>query len=198
MLKGKKVLLRPVKKSDLQNFMKWYNDQEITQYLSMYLPMTEIGEEKWIEEASDNDGMIIFVIEAISNNLQKKPIGSCGLHKINWKDRSAEFGVAIGEKEFWSNGYGTETAMLLIDYGFMQLNLHRISSGVFKFNERSQRLHIKLGFTNEGCSRKEIYKNGEYWDKIDFGILKEEWGGKSEKNFLKSQQINAWLFFYEF
>lgn len=175
MLKGKKVLLRSVKKSDLQYFLKWYNDQEITQYLSMYLPMTEIGEEKWIEEASENKEMVIFVIEAILNNLQKKPIGSCGLHKFNWKDRCAEFGIAIGEKEFWSDGYGTEAAQLLIDYGFMQLNLHRISSGAYEFNARSRKMHKKLGFIEEGCSRKKIYKNGEYWDKINFGILKDEW-----------------------
>lgn len=182
MLRGKKVLLRPVKRSDIKYFLKWYNNPEIVQFLSMYLPMTEAVEEKWIEEISTNKKTVFFVIEAIENNLQKKPIGSCGLNNINCKDRCASFGIAIGEKEFWDDGYGTEAAQLLIEYGFMQLNLHRISSGVYEFNIRSYKMHKKLGFMEEGRSRQEIYKNGKYWDKINFGILKEEW---EEKNNLK-------------
>lgn len=182
MLRGIKVLLRPVKRSDINHFLKWYNDPEVIQYLTMYLPMTEISEEKWIEEASTNKDMIIFVIEAILNNLQRKPIGSCGLNNVNGKDHCAEFGIAIGEKEYWGDGYGTEAARLLIDYGFRQLNLHRISSGVYEFNVRSEKMHKKLGFIEEGRRRKEVYKDGEYQDKIVLGILKEEW---KEKNNLK-------------
>jgi len=49
MLKGNKVLLRPVKKSDISHFLKWFIDPEVVQYLAMYLPMTEMAEEKYIE-----------------------------------------------------------------------------------------------------------------------------------------------------
>ena len=51
MLKSEKVLLRPVRRADLdlQLFLKWFNDPEVTHYLGMYLPMTEMAEEKWIE-----------------------------------------------------------------------------------------------------------------------------------------------------
>jgi hypothetical protein len=48
-LRGKKVLLRPVKRSDISFFLKWFNDPEVTQYLAMYMPVTEMAEEKWIE-----------------------------------------------------------------------------------------------------------------------------------------------------
>lgn len=47
-------------------------------------------------------------------------------------------------------------------------------------------MYEKLGFTQEGHSRKEVYKNGKYWDKINFGILKEEW---EEKNNLKGLAV---------
>jgi hypothetical protein len=51
MLKGKSVLLRPVKRSDISYFLKWFNDPEVIQYVGLYLPMTEMAEEKFIEES---------------------------------------------------------------------------------------------------------------------------------------------------
>ncbi|MDP2919985.1 MAG: GNAT family protein [Dehalococcoidia bacterium] len=177
MLKGKMVFLRPVKRSDLQNFLKWFNDPEVIQYVGLYLPMTEMAEEKWIEglaERARSDTP--FVIEAIEGETTR-PIGNIGLHQINNKDRSATFGIAIGEKDYWSRGYGTEAARLIINYGFEQLNLHRISSSALSFNERSIRMHLRVGFKEEGHQREAIFKNGRYYDHAGFGILKDEWKG---------------------
>jgi len=175
MLIGQKVVLRPVKRSDIPNFLKWFNDMEVTQYLAMYLPMTEMAEGKWIEELGARANTdVLFVIEVIEND-GNKAIGSMGLHGINPKDHFATFGIAIGEKDYWSKGYGTEAARLIIKYGFEQLNLHRISSSAFSFNERSLRLHRKVGFREEGRQREAQFKNGQYHDLVIFGLLREEW-----------------------
>lgn len=176
MLKGKKVILRPVKKSDIPLFLQWLNDPEVVQYLARYLPLTEVEEKEWIERVSREqvNGQVIFVIEDKTKK-PTKPIGNCGLRNINWKDRVAEFGIVIGEKDYWSKGFGTETAKLLIDYGFNQLNLRRISSTAYEFNKRSIGLHKKLGFKEEGRRRKARFKNGKFWDEVVFGLLKKEW-----------------------
>ena len=178
MLRGKSVLLRPVKRSDISYFLKWFNDPEVIQYITLYLPMTEMGEEKYIEElgttrAKSDAPFVIEVIEGAST----KPIGNCGLHEINSKDHNATFGIVIGEKDYWSKGYGVEATRLVINYGFQQLNLHRISSTAIAFNERSIRLHKKVGFREEGRLRQAIFKNGQYHDLVQFGILREEWRG---------------------
>ncbi len=176
MLRGKNVLLRPVRRTDLADFLKWFNDPEVIQYLSMYLPMTEMGEEKYIEELGTTRMRtdVSFVIEAIAGN-ETKPIGTTGLHGINHKDRNAGFGIAIGEKEYWSKGLGTEAARLIVAYGFDQLNLHRIGSSALGFNERSIRMHLAVGFTQEGRHREAIFKNGSYADLVHFGLLESEW-----------------------
>lgn len=178
MLKGKSALLRPFKRSDISYFLKWFNDPEIVQYLDMYLPMTEMSEEKFIEELGTTrvNSDVLFVIEAIEG-AATKPIGTCGLHQINPKDRDAVFGIVIGEKGYWSKGYGVEAAMLAINYGFQQLNLHRLSSAAVAFNERSIKLHKKLGFREEGRLRQAMFKNGQYHDRVEFGLLREEWKG---------------------
>lgn len=176
MLESKRVILRPVKRLDVEKFVRWFNDLNVTQYLVVYLPATQMAEEKWIEDLErEKKGRDVVLVIEVKNGKRRTMIGTCGLHKIDWKNRDAEFGIAIGEKKFWNNGYGTEAAKLMIDYGFSQLNLNRISSAAYGFNERSINMHLRLGFKREGCVRRAIYKNGQYNDKVLLGILKEEW-----------------------
>lgn len=176
MLVGENIVLRPPRRADIQNFLKWFNDQEVTQYLSLYLPMTEMAEEKYVEELGTKPDKVNLVIEAVEKE-GNRPIGSTGLSFISPKNHSATFGIAIGEKEYWSRGYGTEASRLIIRYGFEQLNLHRIFSMVIAFNERSLRMHRKLGFTEEGREREAQFKNGRYHDHVIFGLLRQEWQG---------------------
>lgn len=178
MLRGKNVLLRPVKRSDISHFPRWFNDREVIQYLSNYPPMTEMCEGKFIQELGSTrvNSDVILVIEVIEQG-STKAIGNCGLHRINSKDHNALFGIVIGEKDYWSKENGTEAARLLINYGFEQLNLHRISSYPFAFNERSIRIHKRLGFREEARLRQATFKNGQYCDHVESGILREEWKG---------------------
>jgi RimJ/RimL family protein N-acetyltransferase len=175
-LRGDRIVLRPLEREHLARCVKWFNDPEVTQYLGMYLPMTEMAEEKWIEDTATDRTRVNFVIEAIEGEFSK-PIGSTGLENINTKDHSATFGIAIGDKDYWSKGYGTEAARLLVNYGFEQLNLHRVNSFVIGFNDRSLNLHKSLGFTEEGRMRQAVYRNGKYYDHVVAGILREEWKG---------------------
>ena len=176
MLTGNNVAIRPVRRSDVQYFAKWFSDQEAMQYLQEYLPTTEMAEEKIIEDTGTTYARtdVLMVIEVIEGE-SKKPVGTIALHGINPKDRCANFGIAIGEKDYWSKGYGTAATRLMLDYGFKQLNLHRVSSGVFSFNERSLRMHRKVGFIEEGRQRETDFKNGRYYDRIRFGILEKDW-----------------------
>ena len=176
MIKGKLVRLRPVQRLDIANFLLWFNDPEVIQYLGMYLPMTEMAEEKFIEELGTSRAATDALLIIETNDSKKcKPIGSIGLHGINSKDHNATFGIALGDKQYWSKGYGTEAALLIIRYGFEQLNLHRISSSAWSFNERSIKMHRKVGFKEEGRRREAVYKNGAYHDEVIFGLLRQEW-----------------------
>jgi RimJ/RimL family protein N-acetyltransferase len=176
MLKGKNILLRPLQKSDLSLFIKWHSDPEVNEYLGRYLPVTQVMEEKWLEEAASTKGgtRVHFIIEAVNGNVSQ-PIGSIGLGMIDHRNQTAVMGIAIGEKDYWKKGYGTEAVQLLIDYGFKQLNLNRINSYVFAPNTRSLRMHEKVGFIKEGICRQTCYKNGRLVDEVVFGLLREEW-----------------------
>lgn len=175
MLKGGKVILKPIRRSDLNYFIVWANDPEVIRYMGGYLPMTEMAIEKDIEDIpKQSNTEVVFIIEAVAEDTFR-PIGSIALSMINHKDHYATFAISIGEKDYWSKGYGTEATQLIIRYGFEQLNLHRISSFVFSFNERSIRLHLRVGFIEEGRRKESVYINGDYHDSVMFGLLRKEW-----------------------
>ena len=170
------IRLRVILKSDLRYLMKWFNDPEVTQYLRIFFPSMEVFEEKWINDLATikRETDVVFMIE-VRVGKRWVPIGTCGLHRINWHERDADLGMAIGEKKFWSNGYGTQAAKLLVDYAFLQLNMHRVSSSAYGFNTRSIKMQERVGMKREGVVRKAIYCNGKYHDRVLSGILREEW-----------------------
>lgn len=171
MIEGKLVRLRATEEADLPLFCKWLNDTEVTQFLRAYLPMPLKNEQEWFDRMRNDKESVHF---AIAEKKGGKLIGNTALMKINPVDRNAEFGIFIGDKRYWSKGYGSEAARLCLCYAFDTLNLHRVGSSAIGYNERSIRMHLKLGFKREGVRREEVYKKGKYWDHPTFGMLREE------------------------
>jgi RimJ/RimL family protein N-acetyltransferase len=178
MLKGERITLGPVKREYIEPYLKWFNDPEITQYLSMYRPLTRMWEEDWFENLKNRDDTIVFSILIHDENNGEKLIGNCGIHRIDWKNRVAEVGITIGEKEYQSKGYGTEAMETLLDYTFKTLNLNRIQLRVYDFNSRAISSYNKIGFVKEGRMRKAFFIKGEYHDIIFMSILQDEWTKK--------------------
>ncbi|MCD6550090.1 GNAT family N-acetyltransferase [bacterium] len=172
MIEGRKVILRGIRRADIQYFLKWLDDPEVSTPLGRYLPVSEIGEENWVREIERKKDVIVFTIV---DKKTEKSIGNCGFHKIDFRNQRAELGIFIGEKEYWGKGYGTEALELLISYGFTQLNLHSIASLVVSSNERSVRLHKKLGFKEQGRMRQRVFLDNQFKDMIYFDMLKSEW-----------------------
>jgi len=169
-LQGQKVNLRPLFDSDINDLLRWVNDQEVTQYLTMYLPTYEKEETDWIENLSkckSND--IVLGIES-GGSL----IGTIGLHGINWKDRTGTLGISIGENSYWNKGCGTEAVLLILNYAFKNLNLRKICLSVLGHNKRAKRCYEKCGFKVEGCKRRQVFKNARYVDEILMAVFRNE------------------------
>jgi RimJ/RimL family protein N-acetyltransferase len=175
MLKGKDVILAPMKKEYIETFLKWITDPEIIQYLLLYKPMTEEMEEEWYDSLKHRENDFLFSILLSQKDNSEKLIGNCGLHRIDWINRVGTAGIMIGEKKEQGKGYGTEAMRLLIEYGFNTLNLNRIELKVYDFNINAMKSYKKVGFIEEGCKRQAIWKNGKYNDIIIMALLKEDW-----------------------
>lgn len=185
-LKSKRVVLRPVMREDVPLLIKWINDPDVRKYLSAYMPMMEADEDEWFEnlhKRKPGDIILTIVVDG-------KAIGTMGIHKIDTRNRTAETGALIGEKEYWGKGYGSEAKMLLLNYAFNTLNLRRIGSSLFEFNERSYKYSLKCGYKEEGRRRKRYFVDGKYWDEILLAVFREDWLPLWEK-FAKENEITT-------
>ena len=168
-LRGKKIILRPYDKvRDLSLFTRWINDPYIRQFITINMPITIQEEERAMEKKEGDVNDVFLVIET----LKGKTIGTMGLHKIHWVDRTATTGAIIGEKAYLGRGYGTDAKITLLDYAFNTLNLRKVCSAVIAFNKRSYAYLLKTGYTVEGVRKKQHYRHGRYHDEILLAITK--------------------------
>ncbi|WP_082676274.1 GNAT family N-acetyltransferase [Shouchella shacheensis] len=112
------------------------------------------------------------MIEEIEGN---KPIGVTSLINIDYGSRNAECIIDIGDKNYWSKGFGQEAFRLLLDFAFHELNLHKVYVRVFSFNERAIKLYQKLGFNEEGELKEQFYRAGAWHNVIFMGLLKRNY-----------------------
>ena len=178
MLTGKKVVLRAFEKDDLKLLHKWENDEEIMR-LARSSPDHAISmvalEAKYDKVLRGEDfAERAYIIE---DKATKKSLGwaSISIHQWTRRATTADVGLAIGEKDFWRKGYGTEVTELLLKEAFEQLNLHRVGWWTFADNTASIELAKKMGFKEEGRVRDSVFFDNKYHDSVVLGILKEEY-----------------------
>ena len=106
---------------------------------------------------------------------EDKLIGSVSLWVNSWTHSEAWVGIVIGERDYWGKGYGTDAMRLIVQYGFIEANLRRISLALHSYNPRALKSYEKVGFKMEGTMRGEVLREGRRTDTFFMGILREEW-----------------------
>lgn len=105
----------------------------------------------------------IFAIE-----FEGEYVGNIGLHKQDDVYRkTAELGYFIGE-QYWNRGITPRAVNLICEYGFRELDVIKIYSGVFSFNTASQRVLEKCGFELEAVLKSAVIKNGKICDEYRY------------------------------
>jgi RimJ/RimL family protein N-acetyltransferase len=171
---GKKIYLRPVEKEDAEAIAPWLNDPEVVRNIAHYTPMSIGAEVEYLSKPRNPETDVTLGI-ALSES--DRLIGCAGLHKIHPKNRSAAFGIMVGEKAEWGKGYGTEATRLMTKHAFETLNLNRVELHVREHNERGIRAYERVGFQREGLLRQDTFVEGRYVNTIVMAILREEWRG---------------------
>ena len=177
-LVGERVYLSPRNVEDVEIFTEWMNDFYVTDYTGRSYQNVTLQEEKQYLENMEK-GKNTFAIIDIETD---KMIGTVGLHEVDHINRTATLGIFIGNRDYWSKGYGTEAIRLILDFAFNYLNLNNIELALMEFNQRALKCYQKCGFKEIGRRRKCKFINGKYYDSILMDILAEEFNESYIKN----------------
>ena len=121
--------------------------------------------------ATYNRSLVFFQLIASATNTI---IGGCGFHNWAIDHNRAELGYNLDKEEFKQKGFMREALEFVINYGFTEMNLHRIEAMVSPANIPSLKLLQRFGFSEEGLLREHYLINGKYEDSKVYSLLQKE------------------------
>ena len=165
---GEHLFLSPIDLMDSDIYVKWaewMNNRAVSDQYGGYHSLVHIGSAQKTLEGMRGYQFAIVLSE------NEELIGFIDLHDIDLLFRNAFLGIVIGEDAYRNKGYGTEATRLILEYGFMTLNLHNVMLSVHADNLPAIACYKKAGFQKVGCRREAVFKEGKYIDKIFMDIL---------------------------
>lgn len=172
-VKGKKVILRPIELEDIELSRQLLNDPWMEAHtVGWSLPISSAQQKEWYENSKNTSSHIRFAIEIPDIGT----VGFTGLKNIDWKNGTADGGgMKIAKRENMSRGIATDAYMALLHYAFYELRLNRVNGSVLMSNLASRKATAKVGFKEEGVQRQAVFKNGSFQDVILLGVLKSDY-----------------------
>ena len=160
MIEDDKVRLRAIERSDLECWRAWVNDSEVAAFVDRILPVTAPEHETFFEKAVlGNSSAVWFGLEERSS---KQYIGNVWLWNIDQRHRKAEVRILIGDRGYWSGGFGTSALRLISNFAFEQVGLHKLYAYVMARNPRAKAAFQKAGFHDEADLVDEAFWEGSF------------------------------------
>jgi RimJ/RimL family protein N-acetyltransferase len=175
----KRLVLRPLELADAGDIQRLAGDWDVASTTqNIPHPYPDGAAEQWIESTHSQYQRGAGVAFAITLREGEELIGVISLG-IRSQPESAEIGYWVG-KPYWNQGYATEAAMAMLDYGFNTLHLNRLYARHMSRNPASGKVMRKIGMQHEGRLRQHEKKWGRLEDMDYYGILKDEFSRKRE------------------
>lgn len=170
-LETERLILREISQKDVKEVYEIYSSVEAMRYFGKH-PMKAIEEaEERINETSTafqfKEGIRWAITFKDSDNL----IGSAGIWRLLKEHLRGEIGYEL-MPEYWKKGIMFEALREIINFGFIQMNLHTIEANIDPQNSASLKLLEKLGFEKEGHIKDSFYFNGKFEDTAIYSLIR--------------------------
>ena len=167
-VRGDKVVLRNKALSDAEDDYAWRSDEELAK-LDASRPM-RMKYKDFVRYSRDeinrpNPRSRRFAIDTHGG----KHIGNCMVYDIDLRRGQAELGIMIGDRDYWSKGYGTDTVNTLLRHIFTTTTIDRVYLHTLTWNQRARNSFAKSGFREMGPVRR----NGH--DFIYMEVWRTQW-----------------------
>jgi RimJ/RimL family protein N-acetyltransferase len=163
---GERVALGPQTKDLAPLLARWTNDFEVAMYGGDDLRPTAVELYEAEHERQSKDWQVVRTDFTIYERSTLRPIGIALWRHVHAINRTAEYGIMIGEKDCWDKGYGTETTRLMPEYAFTALNLHTVLLTTASFNARAIGAYTRAGFREFGRWREARRFGDRVYDEV--------------------------------
>ena len=172
-----RLILRPYALADASAVAKLAGRREIADTtLSLPHPYSEQHARDWITQHTEGRSQGKEIVFAVVTRTDMQLVGSVGMKDIDQEHSHAEMGFWIGV-DSWRQGYATEAAEAVLQFGFKTLKLNRIHAHHMLRNPASGRVLEKIGMKREGVLRERVRKWGVFEDVAVLSVLRKEWAG---------------------
>jgi RimJ/RimL family protein N-acetyltransferase len=96
----------------------------------------------------------VFAMESLENG---EHIGNVMYYNIDEQRGEAELGITIGDRRYWSTGYGRDAVRTFVRYLFETTRLRRIYLNTLDWNLRAQRSFKAAGFVSYGVNHRGLH-----------------------------------------
>ncbi len=173
-LANKKLLLREFTQYDWIDVHK-YASQEIVCRYQTWGPNTEEDTKEFIQDVLDEATQTPRERYVFAIIYQETLIGAVEIMIRDFTNKVGEIGYIVNP-DYWGKGVATQSAKLMITFGFETLKLHRICATCDPRNIGSAKVLEKVGMLKEGVLRENmLMKDGVWRDSFLYSVLKQEW-----------------------
>lgn len=173
MLNGRNVGLRAVEQTDLPILLEWRNEPEFRKYFREYRELGMDQQKEWYGQKvlHDEHTRMFSITDLTSGEL----LGACGLCYIDWQNQCADFSIYIGKNDLYIDSvYAVDAARVMIQYGFEELNLHRLWTEIYDIDEKKKGFLKILGFIHEATHAQTHWTGGRWVDSWYYRLLRQD------------------------
>lgn len=165
--RGEKVGLGLLRKDLIPLYHRWFNDPEVqrTTHHPRLIPIETIEADfdSYVRSERNQPFTIYELSERASGD---RPIGAANLKDVDFRNRTAELAILIGEADARGRGCGTEATRQILDYAFTVLSLRNVMLTVYANNPAGVRAYEKAGFREFGRRTAAVEVAGQVFDVI--------------------------------
>jgi len=170
----KRLRLRSFRDEDWSAVHAYTIDPETVRYVPGELPSEEETQEtihSWMNGLAACPPHYDFAVTLLPHDWV---IGWCCIQISSSHTEVGEL-MYVFNRDFWGQGYATESTRAMVDFGFWELKLHRIFATCRPENAGSWRVLEKLGMQREGLLRENTYIHGKWCDSFLYAMLADDW-----------------------
>ena len=170
-IEGKRLVLRELADADAPAVHCWTGDHDVVAFVPLG-PLDHAGAVTYVAQIVTEAQRIprlgyTFVIERRADHLA---LGTVSVEVDSFEHRRAEIGYIL-RRDAWGQGFATEAAMLVRDFAFEQMGVHRLWAVCDPENPASAAVLCKIGMRREGVLRDDLVVRGVRRDSVLYAMV---------------------------